>query len=72
MDLISIERRYRNIKRIIISIFIIMVFVYAFLAIEHVYASARKERFCRENEAIISKIIQEQEEAKKQEEEQKK
>lgn len=72
MDLICIRRKYRNIRRIIIASFIITIFVYAFLAINHVYAEQKKERIFAKDLEIIEKVIKEQErleaeEAKKRE-----
>lgn len=61
MDLICIRRKYRNIRRIIIASFIITIFVYAFLAINHVYAEQKKERIFAEDLATIEKVIKEQE-----------
>ena len=61
MDLICIRRRYRNIRRIIIVSFIITIFIYAFLAIDHVYAEQKKERILEEDLATISRVIKEQE-----------
>ena len=54
MDLICIRRKYRNIRRIIIASFIITIFVYAFLAINHVYAEQKKERIFAKDLEIIA------------------
>lgn len=43
MDLISIARKYKNIRRIILLSFIVITFVYAILAVSHVYANKRNE-----------------------------
>ena len=50
MDLIGIARKYRNIRIAIILSFILIIFMYTILAINHVYASQK-------NSQIISKYI---------------
>lgn len=65
MDLICIKRRYRNIRRIIVFSFIITVFIYAFLAVNHVYAKRKREKIIEEDFETISKVIKEQEEQAK-------
>ena len=61
MDLICIRRKYRNVRRIIIFSFIITIFIYAFLAINHAYAEKRKEKIFAEDLAKISKVLKVQE-----------
>lgn len=50
MDLIGIARKYRNIRIAIILSFILTIFMYTILAVNHVYASQK-------NSQIISKYI---------------
>lgn len=61
MDLICIRRKYKNIRRLIIFSFITMIFIYAFLITDHLYAGKKKEHTLKEDLAIISKIIREYE-----------
>lgn len=61
MDLICIKRRYRNIRRLIICSFIIAIFIYTFMAVNHVYAEKMKDKIFEEDLATISRIIKEQE-----------
>ena len=70
MDLICIRRRYRNIRRIIVSSFIMTIFIYTFLIVNYVYAEKEKERIYQEYMATITKALEEAE-IKKQEEMQK-
>lgn len=68
MDLISIKRRYKRIKRIIILSFILTIFIYAFSTINYVYAERKIESIFEEDVARISKVMEEhkiEEEAKK-------
>ena len=50
MDLIGIARKYRNIRITIILTFIVIIFMYAILAVNHIYA-------IKNNTQIISKYI---------------
>lgn len=50
MDLIGIARKYRNIRIAIILSFILMIFMYTILAVNHIYANQK-------NSQIISKYI---------------
>lgn len=61
MDLICIKRRYKKVRRIVIFSFIIVIFIYAFLIVNHVYAEKRKEKIFEKDFAIISKLLKEQE-----------
>lgn len=72
MDLICIERKYKNIRRLIVFSFIITVFIYAFLIANHVYAEKRKERIFKEDFEVISKVLKEQEKQKEEEEDKQK
>lgn len=67
MDLICIRRKYRNIRRLIVASFIITIFIYTFLIVNHVYAKKERERIYEEDLATISKVIEEQEQQKKEE-----
>ena len=67
MDLIYIRRKYRNIRRIIISSFIITVLIYAFLIINHVQAEQRKDQIFEKDYEIIGQILKEEETKKEQE-----
>lgn len=67
MDLVYIRRRYRNIRRIIISSFFMTLFIYTFLIVNHVYAEKEKVRIYQEDMATITKALKEVE-IKKQEE----
>lgn len=62
MDLICIKRRYKKVRRIVIFSFIIVIFIYAFLIVNHVYAEKRKEKIFEKDFTIISKLLKEQEE----------
>lgn len=66
MDLIYIKRRYKKIRRIIVLSFIITLFVYAFLIINHVHAEKREKIF-EEDFAIISEVAKEQKNKKEEE-----
>ncbi len=67
MDLIFIKRKYKNIRKIILFSFIITIFVYALLAINHVYANKKKEKIFNDYAKICEKIS----EIEKKQEEQK-
>ena len=66
MDLICIKRRYKKIRRIIVLSFIITLFVYTCLIINHVHAEKREKIF-EEDFAIISKVAKEQKNKKEEE-----
>lgn len=68
MDLICIERRYRNIRRMIISSFIVMVLLYIFLSVQHVYAITKKQKMFEEDYTKLCEIIKEQGQTQNQEE----
>lgn len=67
MDLICIKRKYRNIRRLIICSFIITIFIYTFMAVNHVYAEKMKDKIFEEDLATISRIIKEKELQKEEE-----
>lgn len=65
MDLICIKRKYRNIRRIIIFSFILIIFIYAFIIGNYVSERIKRQKIFEEDFAIISKIMKEQEELAK-------
>ena len=70
MDLICIKRRYKKVRKIVILSFIITLFIYTFLVVNHVQAEKRKEMIFSEDMMTIKQVIKE-EQLKKQEEIQK-
>lgn len=70
MDLICIKRRYKKVRKIVILSFIITLFIYTFLVVNHVQAEKRKEMIFSEDMMTIKQAIKE-EQLKKQEEIQK-
>ena len=71
MDLICIKRRYKKVRRIVILSFIITLFIYTFLVVNHVQAEKRKEIIFAEDMRTIEQAkkeeqLRKQEEIKKQ------
>lgn len=60
MDLIYIARKYRNIRRVIILSFIIIVFIYTILALNYVYAHKKNAQIISDY-LKIAEIIKEEE-----------
>ena len=71
MDLICIKRRYKKVRKIVILSFIITLFIYTFLVVNHVQAKKRKEIIFTEDMRTIEQAkkeeqLRKQEEIKKQ------
>lgn len=71
MDLICIKRRYKKVRKIVILSFIITLFIYTFLVVNHVQAEKRKEIIFAEDMRTIEQAkkeeqLRKQEEIKKQ------
>ena len=60
MDLICIKRRYKKVQRIVILSFIITLFIYTFLVVNHVQAEKRKEIIFAEDLRTIKQVMQEE------------
>ena len=57
MDLICIKRKYKRVRKIVILSFIIMVFIYTFLVVNHVQAEKRKDMILAEDLRTIKQVI---------------
>ena len=60
MDLICIKRRYKKVRRIVILSFIIILFIYTFLVVNHVQAERRKKIIFAEDLRTIKQAMQEE------------